>query len=223
MERNPDAAKKLGLRVQEDGSYKLDGQSMLASVGGVWGILESAVPGVVYAVAFAITTDVLLSVIVASAVALGFLISQIIRKKPATQAIVGFAGIAIAAILPLRDGANPDNARDYYLGGFITNISYFAALTISVLVRWPLLGVLIGLFTNGSKWRKDKALFRRYNLVTGIWIGLFGVRLLVQVPLYLANEVAILGFVKVFMGVPLYALCAWFTWLAIRSSIRSAD
>jgi hypothetical protein len=54
-------------------------------------------------------------------------------------------------------------------------------------------------------------------------VALFGLRLLVEVPLYLANAVVALGFVKLIMGVPMYALSAWFTWLAVRPLLRNAD
>ena len=77
--------------------------------------------------------------------------------------------------------------------------------------------------SDGTRWRKNRALVRRYSTVTLIWVALFGLRLLVEVPLYFANAVVALGFVKLLMGVPLYALCLWFTWLAVRPLLRNAD
>ncbi len=214
---------KLGMAKHDDGTLKLDGQSMLASLGGVWGILESAVPGTAYAVSFALTENVFISVYAAGALALVFIIAQIIRKRPLAQPIYGMLGIGLAAYLTLRNGSETSHARDFFLPGFFTNIVYFAAILLSIAIRWPLVGVLVGVFSDGVQWRKDRHLVRRYSLVTSIWVALFGLRLLVEVPLYVANAVVLLGFVKLVMGVPLYALSAWFTWLSVRPLLRRAE
>lgn len=52
----------------------------------------------------------------------------------------------------------------------------------------------------------DKALKRAYMIVTGLWVGLFLLRLVVQVPLYLTNHVAALGVTRLLMGIPFWAL-----------------
>jgi hypothetical protein len=53
-------------------------------------------------------------------------------------------------------------------------------------------------------------------------VGLFGLRLGVQVPLYLAGEEAVqaLATAKLVMGIPLYGLTLWLTWLLLRSVYR---
>lgn len=213
---------KLGIKRHEDGSLLLDGQSLLASLGGVWGIAEACIPGVVYAISYTVTQNVLLSVVLATALSLVFIVGQILRKRPLAQAISGLFGIGLATYLTLRNGVDAAQPRDYYLQGFLTNIIYFAVLGLSILIRWPILGVLIGMLSSGGSWRKDVHLRRKYSLITLIWVALFGFRLLVEVPLYLANQVVALGITKLVMGIPLYALCAWFTWLAVRQSFREA-
>ena len=55
-----------------------------------------------------------------------------------------------------------------------------------------------------------------YTAATWLWIGMFAARLLVQVPLYLAGEVALLGVARLVMGVPLWGLVLWLTWLLVR-------
>ncbi len=213
---------KLGIKRHEDGSLLLDGKSLLASLGGVWGIAEASIPGVVYATSYIFSQNVLLSVVLATVVSLVFIVGQILRKRPLAQAISGLFGIGLAAYLTLRNGVDAAHARDYYLQGFLTNIIYFSILGLSILIRWPIVGVLIGMLSSGGSWRKDVHLRRKYSLITLIWVALFGFRLLVEVPLYLANQVVALGVTKLVMGIPLYALCAWFTWLAVRRSIREA-
>ncbi len=214
---------KLGIAKHDDGTLKLDGQSMLASLGGVWGILESAVPGLAYAVVFALTGQLFISVYAAGTLSLVFIFAQVLRKRPLAQAIYGLLGIGIAAYLTLRNGSDLSHARDFFIPGLITNVAYFAGISLSIALRWPLVGLLVGVFSDGTQWRKDKHLVRRYSLITLIWVALFGLRLLVEVPLYLANAVVLLGFVKLVMGIPLYALSAWFSWLAVRPLLRHAE
>jgi hypothetical protein len=191
-------------------------------LGGPVGILESLIPGTVYVTLFSLTLNVLWSAISAGAVALVFIVVQLIRKRPLTQAFAGLVGLAISIYLPLRDGLDNTHAADYFVPGLLTNLAYLTALSISVLVRYPLLGLLIGFLSGqGHTWRKDKALFRRYTWITIMWITMFGLRLVVQVPLYLTNQVAALGIAKLALGTPLYALTIWFTWLSAKESIRS--
>jgi hypothetical protein len=158
------------------------------------------------------------AVIAAVSTSVFFLILQIVRKKPLTQAIAGALGIAISAFLPLRDGGH---AADYFLQGFFTNAAYLAVLTVSLVVRWPLIGVLIGLLVGDNKtWRQNKSKVRRFQAATLAWVALFSARLLVQVPLYFAGQTELLGIFRIAMGVPLYALCIWFTWLLVRGVIN---
>ena len=49
-----------------------------------------------------------------------------------------------------------------------------------------------------------------------LWAALFGLRLLVQLPLYLAGTVVVLGVVKTAMGLPLFGIGLWLTWLLVR-------
>jgi hypothetical protein len=216
-EPNLSAAKRLGLH-NEAGEVTITKQSVLGAVGGWLGIIESILPVLLFVSILAIFKDTLLAVVVAAASSAVFLIIQIIRRKPLTQAIAGALGIAISAFLPLRDGGH---AADYFLQGFFTNATYLAVLLVSSLIRWPIIGVLVGLLLGDAKgWRSDKAKLKRYQIATGIWIALFASRLVVQVPLYFAGETELLGIFRIAMGVPLYALCIWFTWLLVRGSLN---
>lgn len=215
------AARRLGLDTS-DGKPSQTPKSILATLGGPVGILESLIPGTVYVTLFSLTLNVLWSAIAAGAVALVFIVLQIIRRRPLTQAIAGLVGLGISIYLPLRDGLDNTHAADYFVPGLLTNLAYLTALLVSVLVRYPLLGLLLGfLGGQGQTWRKDKTLFRRYTWITVMWIAMFGLRLIVQLPLYLTNQVAALGIAKLALGTPLYALTIWFTWLSARDSLRS--
>lgn len=67
-----------------------------------------------------------------------------------------------------------------------------------------------------TAWRSDRALLRRYTLATWLWIAMFAVRLAVQIPLYFSSSVGWLGTARLVMGVPLWALVLWGTWVLVR-------
>ena len=104
----------------------------------------------------------------------------------------------------------------------MTNAAYLAGLLLSLAVRWPALGLLIG-FARGDAtgWRSGgsddrRATRRRYAAITWMWAGLFAARLAVQTPLYYTDATEALAVVRLIMGPPVYALLAWFTWLLVR-------
>ncbi len=211
------AAQRLGIR-HADGKAEFDHKSILESMGGWQGIAESVLPGFVFVLLFAISKDAVLGIIWASVFALFFIVLRLIRRKSLVQAIVGLLGVGLAAWLALREGGS---TRDYFVTGFITNLAYLVPLGLSVLVRWPLIGVLMGfLLKEGTAWRKNKYEMRVFTLATLLWVGLFAGRLLVQFPLYLANNLEALGIARLVMGLPLYAAVLWLNWLMVRGVFK---
>ena len=77
-----------------------------------------------------------------------------------------------------------------------------------------MLGPILG---ENFAWRKDPRRARAYSQASWIWFGLFAIRLLIQVPLYKANQLNALGIANVFLGFPLYLVTLWGTWMVIRS------
>jgi hypothetical protein len=211
--------RKLGIH-EKDGVATLDRESLMNSVGGWLGIVQSSVPAALFVLVFALSKNTVAAVVVSLGVSTSFVVLQVATRKPVTQAIAGALGIALSAYLTLRDGGHP---ADYFIQGFFTNLAYGLVLAISILVRWPAIGFLVGLFRSEPLgWRSDKKLLRRADLATALFVALFSLRLAVQLPLYFANQIEALGIARVAMGVPLYALCIWLSWLLLRSSISAA-
>lgn len=209
---------KYGIKKTDDG-YKVDAKSLLASVGGVQGFIEATLPGLVYVLSFAIWQDLSISIVAVSVAMVALIIRHFLTRRPASALIGPIAGVALAIFLARRPEGQP---RDFYLPGFFTNAAYGSVLLLSVIVRFPVIGVLVGLFTNqGVKWRKNRRKVRFFDLVTLIWVGFFALRLVVQVPMYLANDVVSLGFARIAMGSPFYLIMIWLSWLLLRKVISS--
>ncbi|WP_255768507.1 DUF3159 domain-containing protein [Pseudarthrobacter sulfonivorans] len=210
-------AAKAGLHRTHDG--RID---VLKSAGGIQGIAESIVPGLVFLVAFTITRDLTPSLVAALASAAVFTVVRLAQRRPLTQALAGVVGVGISAWLANTTG----KAEDFYLPGFFTNAAYILGMVLSIAVKWPLAGLLFGFIRNeGVEWRRDPARVRAYRLGTWIIVAVLVLRLLVQVPLYLMGPdgLAALATTRLIMGAPLYILGVWIAWLVTRPAPAAAD
>lgn len=190
--------------------------SMLAAAGGPLGIAESTLPAVAFVVAVTASgQDIQLSAIIAVAIAAVFAVARIVRRQTPLYALSGVIGVAIAGWIASRTG----KAENFFLPGLLLNVAYASAFAISIAARWPLVGVIFaGLSQSGTAWRKDPARLRAFNRATWIFVVLFLVRIAVQLPLYLADALVALGTARVAMGLPLFIVGLWLSWLVLRGT-----
>ncbi|MEJ1087455.1 DUF3159 domain-containing protein [Microbacterium sp. Mu-80] len=182
-------------------------------IGGWRGIMESVLPLLVFIVAYTSTQNLLLSLGLSVGIAALFAIVRLVMKSPPVAAFSGLIAAVIAAGLPLFTG----RAEDQFVVGFITNIVYGTAFLVSALVRWPLIGIIVGfLVGEGVAWREDARKRRTFAWLSVAWGALFLLRLGVQLPFYFQGDVATLGTVKIVMGLPLFAVVLASTWLVTR-------
>lgn len=210
-------AAKAGLHRTHDG--RID---VLRSAGGLQGIAESIVPGLVFLVAFTITRELTPSLVAALASAAVFTVVRLVQRRPLTQALAGVVGVGISAWLANTTG----KAEDFYLPGFITNAAYILAMVVSIAIKWPVAGLLFGFIRNeGIHWREDAVRLRAYRLGTWIIVAVLVLRLVVQVPLYLMGEdgLTALATTRLIMGAPLYILGVWIAWLLTRPVQAAGD
>jgi hypothetical protein len=200
------------------------GRALVAAMGGVRGICEAVLPGLVFLVPFTVLTSLgrpwaqqaamPVSLGASVLVALLFTIVRVATKSKPTQAVAGLIGVAASAILALLTG----NAANNFLLGFLIDGVYALAVLVSMLIGWPLLGLIVGYaMGEGIGWRSDRAKRRAFQWLTVCWFALFAARLLVQLPLYFAGLTIALGFTKLLMGLPLYASLVLVSWLVARA------
>lgn len=187
--------------------------SLEQAIGGWRGLVESVAPGLVFVVVYVATRELTPSIAASLGVALLTTTLRLVARSPVTQAVSGLGGVVIGVLWAWRSG----EAQDYFAWGLVTNVVFAVAVLISILVRWPLVGLVVGAFRqSGTGWRQDRAAMRRYTAATWVWFALFAARLLVQVPLYWQAEVGWLGTARLVMGLPLWALTLWLTWVLVR-------
>jgi len=195
------------------------GAVLLGAVGGIRGLIEAILPGLGFLVLYTITKDLFWSVLAPLVIAVVFIGVRAIQRQAVTPGITGAVGIGLSAGLALVTG----NISNNFLLGFGINGVAVLALVISLLVRRPLVGVIIGLLTGDEHWRHDPAKLRIAYVTSVLWLLLSGLRLAVQVPLYVAELPDALAATKLLMGVPLYLGLLWVTWMLVRTAWQPAD
>ncbi|MFI5608245.1 DUF3159 domain-containing protein [Amycolatopsis sp. NPDC051903] len=204
--------------VPEGGDDRTDADkpepTLLEQMGGVSGLFYSAVPVIVFVLVnafFGLTAAIWGSI--GSAVAITVL--RVVRKEPLQPAISGFFGVAIAAFIAFRTGS----AKGFFLFGIWASLAYCAVFVISILVRWPIAGVVWSALNGaGQAWRKDKPSRYGYDIATAALAVIFAARFVVQRWLYDSDYTGWLAFAKIAMGYPLYALGLLVVVWAVRRS-----
>lgn len=194
--------------------------SFADAIGGWRGLVESALPGFVYVIVFLITDTWLAPSLAALATVAVMVVVRLIQHGSLHQALSGVVGVVIGAIWSWRSGS----ASGYFTPGLFITVVYLAGVLLSMAVRWPVAGIVMGLVHGtGSAWRSDPEQAKRAQWGSAVLAGMFALKLAVQVPLYLAGNIALLGTVKLVMGTPLFALTLWVTWLIVKNVGRKQE
>jgi intracellular septation protein A len=186
------------------------------AIGGPLGMLETSLPAVAFVAAYAASgSDTRTAAIVAVGLAVVLAALRLARRQTPRHAVSGLVGVAFAAFIAVHSG----RAQNFFLPGLLLNAAYASAFLVSIVVRRPLVGVIIGqLDRTGGAWREDPRRLRSYNRASYLWVGVFLLRLVVELPLYLAGAVLALGVARTATGLPLFALGLWITWLLVRGA-----
>jgi hypothetical protein len=185
-----------------------------AALGGRRGMVESAVPTIGFTLTFLLTHELRVSLVVGVGLAVVLLVLRIAQRQPVQFVVNSLVGIAIAAVFASRTG----RAEDVFLPGIIYNAAYAVGMVISILLRWPVVGLMLASVTGDlTSWRSDPGVVRLCSRLTWVLAVPCLVRVAVQYPLYLAGEVGWLGVTKIVLGWPLQvAALAVMAWLLAR-------
>jgi len=214
-------------------------ENLATLLGGRRGAIDASLPAVGFVVGWLLAPDssaVAVGCGGALAVALGVAVVRLVqgvggRRPPTPQPIkpsstsrgsspravlIGLAGVAVAAVVALRTG----RAVDFFLVQVVSNAASALAWASSIVIRWPLLGLVVGtVLGQRTRWRRDPALLRAYMRASWVWVAQYLVRLTIFVPLYLANQVVALAAARVLLSWPLITACLAISWWVLRRSL----
>ncbi|MFM1905958.1 MAG: hypothetical protein RIT32_754 [Actinomycetota bacterium] len=186
---------------------------MKRALGGWRGFIATALPSLVFVLVWVFTYDLNLSLIYALVTAAISAVVQLVLRDTLQHVINGLIGIAISAAAAKFTG----KPEDAFLPGLVINVSYGLVYFIGQLIKKPILGFVVGgLLGDLTSWLKDPAKVKAAWIAGWFWVGLFVIRMVIQTPLYLAGEVAALGFARVIMGWPGFLLVSALSYKVMR-------
>ncbi|MGV9801064.1 DUF3159 domain-containing protein [Mycobacterium sp. NPDC003449] len=191
--------------------------NLLARTGGIRGLIASGLPVTVYATVSALSGRVpaVIAALMTAAIVLGW---QLLRRESLRPALWGFAGVAACAGLALVTG----QAKDFYLPGIWMALVWAVVLTLSVVIRRPLVGVVWAWATGrDGMWRRVPRVLLAFDVVTAVLASASWSRFLVQNYLYGTNQDELLAVARIAMGWPLALITTAMMLLAARYAMRT--
>ncbi len=201
------------------------------ALGGRRGMIEAAVPTLLFTVTWLTTRELRLALIVSVAAALVLLGVRLVQRSTVQFVVNALFGIGIGwlfvRLAASRGGSEDEQALAYFLPGILYNTGYTAVLAFTCLIGWPLVGFMVGSVTGDpTAWHDDKQIVRLCAILTWLLALPCFLRVVVQGPLWLAGNsgavdadtaVAVLGVLKIAMGWPLQlAVLAAMAWVLGR-------
>jgi hypothetical protein len=196
--------------------------SLMAILGGRRGALDAAAPPVVFVAGWLLTNR---SVGWGSALALAAaVVVAVLRWRRGARpyaVLVGLLGVTVAAYVAVRTG----RAADFFLVQLAGNAASALVWLLSMAIRWPLLGVVVGtVLGQRTRWRRDPDLLRGYTVASWAWVSQYLLRVAVFGALYWASfawswAVVGLGAARVALSWPLVAASLAVSWWLLRRSL----
>jgi Protein of unknown function (DUF3159) len=181
--------------VEEFVRYQL-GQSL----GGTRGLAESALPFVAFTIAWVISRQLYPAVGAAVGTALVLATIRLLQRQSIKYVVQAIIPTAIAVLIATRTG----RAQDVFLPGILYNGALAVISLLTVAIRRPLVGFIIGAAVGDPVgWVKDRGLVKMTSKLTLVLAVPYITRFVIQMPLFLAGHVVLLGVAKVVLGWPL--------------------
>lgn len=202
------------------------------ALGGRRGMLEAAIPTILFTVTWLVGDDLPTALIVSLAAALVLLAVRLVQRSTVQFVVNALVGIGIGWLfvtMSARGGASEEEqALAYFLPGILYNSGYAVVMALTCLIGWPLVGFMVGSVTGDpTAWHDDKQIVKLCTRLTWLLVLPCVVRALVQGPIWLAGHegaidpqtaVALLGVLKIALGWPLQiAALAAMAWLLGRN------
>jgi hypothetical protein len=187
-------------------------------LGGRRGALDASVPPAVFVVAW-LVSDRSIGWAAAAAITAGVGVGvwRLVRGRRVTASVASVAAVSLAAFIALRTG----RAEDFFLIQLLSNVASALAWALSILIRWPLLGVVVGVVLGQkTRWRRDHDLVRAYGNASWVWVlGQYTLRVLVFGLLWWSGWVVALGVARVLLSWPLVAATLAVSAVVLRKSL----
>jgi Protein of unknown function (DUF3159) len=157
---------------------------MATALGGKRGIVEAAIPGMLFTILWLVTKDIRLALVVGAA---GVGVALVIRlvQRTTVQYVFNAAfsiaiGYVFTRIAASAGGDASDQALAFFLPGILYSLGYTVVFGASSLFGWPMVGFMLGSVTGDPlAWHEDKQVVKLCTRLTWVLLlpGAVGVAL----------------------------------------------
>ncbi|MFB9311895.1 DUF3159 domain-containing protein [Nocardioides plantarum] len=206
---------------------------MSKALGGRRGMIEAAIPGLLFTAIWLPTKDLRLALIVSLASAGVALALRLLQRSTLQYVLNAVFSIGIGYLfvrLAARGGGSEDDqALAFFLPGILYSLAYTILLFGSVVARWPALGFMLGSVTGDpTAWHDEPQVVRLCGRLTLLLGAPGAVGVLLQGPVWLlgyqdvigtGTAVAVIAGLRYGLGWPL-RIASWsaMVWLLARNA-----
>ncbi|WP_330460305.1 DUF3159 domain-containing protein [Streptomyces sp. NBC_00820] len=195
--------------------------ALFEAFGGVRGMVETVLPGLLFVTIFTINKDLHIAAIAALAVSLLLVVVRLVRKDTMKHAFSGVFGVAFGVVFAMFTG----NAKDFYLPGMLYTLGLALAYIVTTLAGVPLIGLILGpVFKENLSWRtRNPGRKKAYAKASWAWGLILLAKCAILFPLYWWADTAQLGWVLVILKIPPFLLAVWLTWVFLAKAPAPID
>jgi hypothetical protein len=190
--------------------------ALFEAFGGLRGLVETTVPGLVFITLFTIDKDLTTAAVCAFALSAVMGVVRLVRRDTVKHAFSGVFGVAFGMVFAMMTG----NAKNFYLPGMLYTLGLAVAYLVSAVAGLPLLGLLLGpVFKENLSWRtRNPGRKKAYTKASYAWGLILLLKCAVLFPLYWWADTAQFGWVTVTLKIPPFLLAVYLTWIFLAKA-----
>ncbi|MEW1905458.1 DUF3159 domain-containing protein [Streptomyces sp. NPDC057242] len=205
----------------ERASKEVTEAALFEAFGGLRGMVETVVPGLLFVTIFTINKNLQISAIAALAVSLVLVAVRLIRRDTVKHAFSGVFGVAFGVVFAMMTG----NAKDFYLPGMLYTLGLALAYIVTAIAGVPLIGLILGpVFKENLSWRtRNPGRKKAYTKASWAWGLILLGKCAVLFPLYWWADPTRFGWVSVALKIPPFLLAVYLTWVFLAKAPPPID
>ncbi|MGW5970741.1 DUF3159 domain-containing protein [Streptomyces sp. NPDC055186] len=195
--------------------------ALFEAFGGVRGMVETVLPGLLFVSIYTINKDLHMSAIAALAVSLVMVVVRLAMKDTVKHAFSGVFGVGFGVVFAMMTG----NAKDFYLPGMLYTLGLALAYIITAMAGVPLIGLMLGpVFRENLSWRtRNPGRKKAYTKASWAWGLILLGKSAILFPLYWWADTTQLGWVLVALKIPPFLLAVYLTWVFLAKAPPPID
>ncbi|MFF0967505.1 DUF3159 domain-containing protein [Streptomyces sp. NPDC003283] len=204
-----------------DDSRAVTEAALFEAFGGVRGMVETVLPGLLFVSIFTVNKDLHWSAIAALAVSVVLVAVRLVMRDTVKHAFSGVFGVVFGVVFAMMTG----NAKDFYLPGMLYTLGLSLAYIVTALAGVPLIGLILGpVFKENLSWRtRNPGRKKAYTKASWAWGLILLAKCAILFPLYWWADTTQLGWILVALKIPPFLLAVWLTWVFLAKAPAPID